>query len=85
MKKEDAVEGIERAGQQIRDLYSRAWATALYPTQHGWIASLGSIAAIPVLSTASLGQMVSAAVVHQVPAEVFDRLPDFGKPSDTNG
>jgi hypothetical protein len=80
MKKEDAVESLERAGHTINDLYTRAWATALYPTQHGWGASLGCIAAIPILSTASVGHMVSAAVVQQLPSELFDTLSSFGKP-----
>ena len=55
MKKEDAVESLERAGNTINDLYTRAWGTALYPTQNGWGPSIACIAAIPVLSLASLG------------------------------
>jgi hypothetical protein len=75
MKKEEAVESIERAGNTINDLYSRAWSTALYPTQHGWGPSLASIVAIPVLSMASIGHMVGSAVVQQLPAELFDKIP----------
>ena len=74
MKKDEAVQSLEQAGEAINDLYSRAWATALYPTHHGWGASIGSIVAIPVLSLASLGRLVSSAVVQQVPSEVFDKL-----------
>ena len=36
MKKEEAVESVERAGQTINGLYVRAWDTALHPTEHGW-------------------------------------------------
>src|SRR4051812_41409001 len=52
VKKEEAVEKLERAGNEINDLYSRAWSTALYPTQHGWPTSVASAAMIPVLSFA---------------------------------
>jgi hypothetical protein len=83
MKKSDAVESLERAGNTINDLYSRAWSTALYPTQHGWGPSIASIVAIPVLSIASLGHMVGSAVVQQLPPELFDKIPDVGeKPKD---
>ena len=78
MNKSDAVESIERAGNTINDLYSRAWSTALYPTQHGWGPSLASIVAIPVLSMASIGHLVGSAVVQQIPPEVFEKIPDFG-------
>jgi hypothetical protein len=74
VKKEEAVESLDRAGNTISDLYTRAWSTALYPTQHGWGTSLACMAAIPVLGMASIGQMVSAAVVQQLPPEVFDTL-----------
>jgi hypothetical protein len=83
MKKEDAVESIERAGNEINDLYARAWSTALYPTQHGWGPSIASIAAIPVLSMASLGHMIGSAVVQQLPPELFDKIPGGSdKPKD---
>jgi hypothetical protein len=82
MKKSDAVESLERAGATINDLYSRAWSTALYPTQHGWGPSIASMAAIPVLSVASLGHIVGTAVVQQLPSELFDKLPDGNKPKD---
>lgn len=81
MKKEDAVASLERTGNQINDLYSRAWSTALYPTQHGWGPSIASIVAIPVLSMASIGHMVGSAVVQQLPEEVFDKIPDIGDKS----
>src|SRR5262249_40734813 len=65
VKKDEAVQSLEQAGETINDLYSRAWATALYPTQHGWGPSIGAIVAIPVLSMASIGRLVSSAVVQQ--------------------
>jgi hypothetical protein len=80
--KADAVEGLERAGSTINDLHTRAWATALYPTQHGWGPSLAWMAAIPVLSVASVGHLISSAVVQQLPASLFEKLPDVGKPKD---
>ena len=82
MKKEEAVEGLERAGNTISDLYTRAWSTALYPTEHGWPTSIACMAAIPVLSIASLGQMVSSAVAQQVPSSVYDTLSGVGKPKE---
>jgi hypothetical protein len=80
MKKEEAVADLERLGETINDLYMRAWSTALYPTQHGWGASLACIVAIPVLSTASFGRMVGSAVVEQLPPSVFDTISNLGKP-----
>jgi len=81
VKKDEAVQSLEQAGQAINDLYARAWSTALYPTQHGWGPSIGAIVAIPVLSMASIGRLVSSAVVQQVPEEVFDKLSG-DKPKD---
>jgi len=80
MKKEEAIESLERSGAEISDLYTRAWSTALYPTEHGWGKSVASMVMIPVLSMASLGQMVSSAVVQQVPSSVFDTISNVGKP-----
>lgn len=83
MKKADAEEGLEQLGNTINDLYTRAWSTALYPTQHGWVPSIACIAAIPVLSMASFGHMVGTAVVQQLPPELFDKLPDINnKPKE---
>jgi hypothetical protein len=82
MKKEEAVESLERAGSTINDLYTRAWGTALYPTQNGWGPSIACIAAIPVLSLASLGHTIGTAVVHQLPPELFDKLPTGKKPGE---
>ena len=81
MKKEEVVEGLEKTGYTINDLYARAWATALHPTTHGWANSIASAGMIPVLSLASVGQMVTAAVAEQVPADVYDKVSNFGKPS----
>lgn len=78
MKKAEAVENVERAGEAINELYGRVLTVAMNPTEHGWPASLASIAAIPVLSTASFGQMVSSAAVRQISPRIFDLLPDIG-------
>lgn len=80
IKKEEAVERLDRAGHMINDLYARAWTTALNPTTHGWANSIASAGMIPVLSLASVGQMVSSAVAQQVPADVYDKISSFGKP-----
>jgi hypothetical protein len=80
VKKEEALETIERAGNTINEMHTRAWSTALYPTEHGWGPSIASIVAIPVLSLASIGHLVGSAVVQQIPSEVFDKVSDFGKP-----
>jgi hypothetical protein len=82
MKKEEAVENLDRAGETISGFYVRAWDNALHPTEVGWATSIASIAAIPVLSAASIGQMVSAAVVKQVSPNVFDTISNFGKPKE---
>lgn len=74
MKKEDAVNRLDRTGEKINGLYSSAWNTALNPTQYGWGTSILSIATIPVLSAASLGHLVTSAVVKQVDANTFERL-----------
>lgn len=80
MKKEDAVESLERAGLTINEVNTRVWTMALNPTHYGWGKSLASVVAIPVLSAASVGQMVSEAVVRQISPGVFDQLSDFGQP-----
>ena len=74
MKKQEAEDGIARAGEKINDLYARAWNTALHPTEHGIAPSLVSVVSIPVLSLASIGQMVGSAVVSQIPADVFEKI-----------
>ena len=78
MKKDEVVEKIDQAGTEINDLYVRAWDTALHPTERGWVPSILSIASIPVLSAATIGQMVSSAVVRQISPNVFDKLSDLG-------
>jgi hypothetical protein len=80
VKKEEAVESMERAGHTINGLYVRAGDTALHPTEHGWASSIASAATIPVLSAASLGQLVGSAVVQQLPPDLFDSISNFGKP-----
>lgn len=80
MKKDDAVNSLAEAGMTINNLYGRAWETALRPTEYGWPSSIMSAAMIPVLSAATIGHMVSSAVVQQVPADVFDTVSNLGKP-----
>lgn len=77
MKKDDALDRLDRAGYTINDLNSRAWNTALNPTRHGWASSILSLATIPVLSAASLGHLVGSAVVKQIDAKTFERLTEF--------
>ena len=85
MKKEDAVNRLDRTGDTINGLYGSALNTALNPTRYGWASSILSIASIPVLSAASLGHLVTSAVVKQVDAKTFERVTGFGsdKKDDT--
>jgi len=80
MKKDDALDKLDRAGFAINDLNSKAWNTALNPTSHGWASSILSMATIPVLSAASIGHLVSSAVVKQIDSRTFERITEF--PSD---
>ncbi len=82
MKKEDAVNRLDRTGEKINGLYSSAWNTALNPTRYGWGSSILSIATIPVLSAASIGHMVTSAVVNQVDSNTFERLTGGGDTGD---
>jgi hypothetical protein len=82
LKKEEAVESIERAGRTISDVNTQVWTMALNPTHYGWGKSIASIAAIPVLSTAAVGHMVSEAVVRQISPRVFEQLSNLGKPTN---
>jgi hypothetical protein len=52
----------------------------LHPTEHGCASSIARAATIPVLSAASLGQMVGSAVVQQLPSDLFDSISNLGKP-----
>lgn len=74
MKKEEAVEQLDRVGQEINGLYASAWNTALHPTHYGWARSIVSAATIPVLSFASIGHMVGSAVVRQVSPKVIETV-----------
>ena len=78
MKKEDAVEAIEQFGHTIHDLNVRVWTTALNPREHGWGSTLLSIAAIPIVNAASIGQLVTSVVVKEVPSSVFDTVSNLG-------
>ena len=77
MKKDEAVDKLDRAGFTINDLNARAWNTALNPTSHGWASSILSLATIPVLSAAFIGHLVSSAVVKQIDAKTFERITEF--------
>jgi hypothetical protein len=83
MKKDEAVNQLDRAGSAINSLNASAWNTALHPTRYGWISSALSVVSIPVLSAASIGHMVTSAVVSQVNPETFERITSLGadKPS----
>jgi hypothetical protein len=78
MKKDDAMDKLDRAGFTIHDLNTRAWNTALNPTSHGWASSILSLATIPVLSAASLGHLVGSAVVKQIDPNIFERITKLG-------
>ena len=77
MKKHEAVEQMDRMGEQINGLHASAWNTALHPTEYGWAKSLFSAATIPVLSFASIGHMVGAAVVRQTSPEIIEKVTEF--------
>jgi hypothetical protein len=84
MKKEDAINKLEHTGETINSLSASAWNTALNPTRYGWASSIFSVASIPVLSAASIGHLVTSAVVKQVSANTFERLTGEGFGSDTS-
>lgn len=79
MKKDEAVDKLDRAGRQIQDMHASAWNVALNPTVHGWGKSILGIASIPVLSAASIGHLVGSAVVRQVPDGTIEKLTEFPK------
>jgi hypothetical protein len=78
MKKEDALDKLDHAGQKINGLYGSAWNTALNPTRYGWASSIVSLASIPVLSAASIGHMVTSAVTSQINADTFEKITTLG-------
>jgi hypothetical protein len=78
MKKDDALNKLDQAGNTINSLYGSAWNTALNPTEHGWGKSLISVVSIPVLSFASLGHLVGSSVVKQVPDDTFEKITTLG-------
>ena len=83
MKKADAEDKLAKAGFTINNLNMSAWNTALHPTRYGWGSSLLSIASIPVLSAASLGHMVAAAVTSQVSDATFEKITTLGDKPDS--
>jgi hypothetical protein len=82
VKKEDVVNRLDRAGEKINGLNASAWNTALNPTRYGWASSIFSIASIPVLSAASLGHLVTSAVVNQVSSNTIERLTEIPRDKD---
>ena len=83
MKKDEALEKLDRAGHHIHNMNASAWGTALNPTQHGWARSILAIAAIPPLSAASIGHLVGSAVVRQISPDVVEKLTEFPKGKDS--
>ena len=81
MKKDDAINRLNRAGETINDLTASAWNSALNPSQYGWASSIAGIVTIPVLSAASIGHLVASAVVNQVDAKTFERITSLGRES----
>lgn len=79
MKKDDAIDKLDRVGQEIHGMNASAWSTALNPTQHGWARSLIAIASIPPLSAASIGHLVGSAVVRQINSDTFEKITEFPK------
>lgn len=78
MKKHEAEEKLERAGARINDLNASAWNTALHPTNYGWMRSIASVVTIPVLSAASIGHLVTSAVVKQIEPDTFEKMTNLG-------
>jgi hypothetical protein len=78
MKKAEAVEALDNVGRAIGDVSARMWSTALSPNEHGIGASLLSVAAIPIVSTAAFGQMLTSVVVREIPEGVFDSVSNLG-------
>lgn len=78
VKKDEAVSAVERFGESIGDLNARVWSTAFNPSEHGWGQSLLSIAAIPIVNAATIGQLVASVIVKEVPESVFDSVSNLG-------
>ena len=78
MKKDEAVAAIDRFGEEIQDLNARVWTTALNPSTHGWGSSLLSVAAIPIVNAATIGQLITSVIVKEVPSGVFDTVSNIG-------
>ena len=84
MKKNDALDKLDRAGEQINGMYGSAWNTALNPTRYGWGNSILGIVSIPILSAASIGHMVGSAVVRQVDDDTFEKFTSLPQSGGTN-
>jgi hypothetical protein len=77
VKKEEAIEAVDKAGLAISEVNSRMWMTALNPSAYGWGPSLLSIASIPIVNAASIGQLVTSVIVQETPASVFDKVSNL--------
>ena len=78
MKKDDALNKLDAAGNTINSLYGSAWNTALNPTRYGWGSSLLGLVSIAPISFASIGHLVGSSVVRQVPDETFEKITTLG-------
>ena len=78
MKKEDAVAAIDRAGESIQDLNARVWTTAFNPSEYGWGQTLLSVAAIPIVNAATIGQLITSVIVKEVPSSFFETVSNLG-------
>lgn len=83
MKKDEALEKLDRVGNEIHSMNASAWSTALNPTQHGWVRSVIAIASIPPLSAASIGHLVGSAVVRQINPDIIEKVTEFPKGKDS--
>ena len=78
MKKDDALDKLDKAGNTINSMYGSAWNTALNPTRYGWGSSLLGIVSIAPLSFASIGHLVGSSIVRQVPDKTFEKITTLG-------
>ena len=78
MKKEDAVQTMANIGDTLNDLRTSVWSTALNPQESGPLPTVLSIAAIPVVSIATIGHFVASVIVTETPASVYDTMSNLG-------
>lgn len=78
MKKEDAVQAMDNLGHTLNDLRTSVWMTALNPQESGPLPTVLSIAAIPLVSIATIGHFVAAVIVTETPESVYDTVSNLG-------